>query len=47
MPVVRRGERPPSAYAIAKQLGIDAHTVAKYSPFAASAVVAATEEVLQ
>jgi len=28
-----------SAYSIAKQLGIDAHTVAKYSPFAASAVV--------
>src|SRR6516225_11591429 len=27
-----------SAYAVAKQLGIDAHTVAKYSPFAASAV---------
>jgi DNA invertase Pin-like site-specific DNA recombinase len=24
-----------SAYAVAKQLGIDAHTVAKYSPFAA------------
>ena len=22
-----------SAYAVAKQLGIDAHTVAKYSPF--------------
>jgi DNA invertase Pin-like site-specific DNA recombinase len=29
-----------SAYSIAKQLGIDAHTVAKYSPFAANAVVA-------
>jgi DNA invertase Pin-like site-specific DNA recombinase len=26
-----------SAYAVAKQLGIDAHTVAKYSPFDASA----------
>ena len=26
-----------SAYAVAKQLGIDAHTVAKYSPFAAGA----------
>jgi DNA invertase Pin-like site-specific DNA recombinase len=25
-----------SAYAVAKQLGIDAHTVAKYSPFAAA-----------
>ena len=25
-----------SAYAVAKQLGIDAHTVAKYSPFDAS-----------
>src|SRR6516225_2463056 len=30
-----------SAYAIAKQLGIDAHTVAKYRPFAASAVAEA------
>jgi DNA invertase Pin-like site-specific DNA recombinase len=29
-----------SAYAVAKQLGIDHHTVAKYSPFAAGAVVA-------
>jgi DNA invertase Pin-like site-specific DNA recombinase len=29
-----------SAYAVAKQLGIDAHTVAKYSPFDASTVVA-------
>jgi DNA invertase Pin-like site-specific DNA recombinase len=29
-----------SAYAVAKQLGIDAHTVAKYSPFAAEGVVA-------
>src|SRR5215510_6713392 len=28
-----------SAYAVAKQLGIDAHTVAKYSPFDASAAV--------
>ena len=27
-----------SAYAVAKQLGIDAHTVAKYSPFEESAV---------
>jgi DNA invertase Pin-like site-specific DNA recombinase len=30
-----------SAYAVAKQLGIDAHTVAKYSPFDASAVAVA------
>lgn len=30
-----------SAYAVAKQLGIDAHTVAKYSPFGANAVAAA------
>jgi DNA invertase Pin-like site-specific DNA recombinase len=29
-----------SAYAVAKQLGIDAHTVAKYSPFDASAAAA-------
>src|SRR5262249_4950812 len=29
-----------SAYAVAKQLGIDAHTVAKYSPFEQSAAVA-------
>jgi DNA-binding CsgD family transcriptional regulator len=29
-----------SAYAVAKQLGIDAHTVAKYSPFDAGVVVA-------
>jgi len=28
-----------SAYAVAKQLGIDAHTVAKYSPFEQSAAV--------
>jgi DNA invertase Pin-like site-specific DNA recombinase len=28
-----------SAYAVAKQLGIDAHTVAKYSPFVASGAV--------
>jgi DNA invertase Pin-like site-specific DNA recombinase len=28
-----------SAYAVAKQFGIDAHTVAKYSPFDASAAV--------
>ena len=28
-----------SAYAVAKKLGIDAHTVAKYSPFDASAAV--------
>jgi DNA invertase Pin-like site-specific DNA recombinase len=30
-----------SAYAVAKQLGIDAHTVAKYSPFVQSAADAA------
>jgi DNA invertase Pin-like site-specific DNA recombinase len=30
-----------SAYAVAKQLGIDAHTVAKYSPFVGGAGVAA------
>jgi hypothetical protein len=30
-----------SAYAVGKQLGIDAHTVAKYSPIDASAVVGA------
>ena len=29
-----------SAYAVAKQLGLDAHTVAKYRPFNASAVTA-------
>jgi len=29
-----------SAYAVAKQLGIDAHTVAKYSPFDAASAVA-------
>jgi len=30
-----------SAYAVAKQLGIDHHTVAKYSPFVANGAVGA------
>src|SRR6516164_4978157 len=35
--IAKQLEAGLSAYAVAKQLGIDAHTVAKYSPFAASA----------
>ena len=33
--IAKQLEAGRSAYAVAKQLGIDAHTVAKYSPFAA------------
>jgi DNA invertase Pin-like site-specific DNA recombinase len=40
--IVKRLETGLSAYAVAKQLGIDAHTVAKYSPFAAGAVAGDT-----
>jgi DNA invertase Pin-like site-specific DNA recombinase len=35
--IARQLEAGLSAYAVAKQLGIDAHTVAKYSPFDATA----------
>jgi DNA invertase Pin-like site-specific DNA recombinase len=38
--IVRQLEAGLSMYAVAKQLGIAAQTVAKYSPFAASTVVA-------
>jgi hypothetical protein len=46
IPVFHQGNRPKplawlSAYAVAKQLGVDAHTVAKYSPFDASGVAVA------
>jgi DNA invertase Pin-like site-specific DNA recombinase len=38
--IVKQLKTGLSAYAVAKQLGIDAHTVAKYSPFAGSDGVA-------